>query len=52
MFRACWGQPWLKGLFIWKWYPGLAPDGSARRHADFTPQHKPAEVVLARWYGQ
>ncbi len=51
MFRACWDLPWLKGLFIWKWYPGLAPDGPARRHADFTPQHKPAEAVLARWYG-
>ncbi|WP_201983369.1 glycoside hydrolase family 113 [Hymenobacter rubidus] len=52
LFRACWGQPWLKGLFIWKWYPGLAADGPARRHADFTPQHKPAEAVLARWYAQ
>ena len=52
MFRACWGLPWLKGMFIWKWYPGLQADGSARRHADFTPQHKPAETVLARWYMQ
>ncbi|MDO7851433.1 glycoside hydrolase family 113 [Hymenobacter convexus] len=52
LFRATWGQPWLKGMFIWKWYPGLAADGPARRHADFTPQHKPAETVLARWYGQ
>ena len=52
LFLACWGQPWLKGMFIWKWYPGLAADGPARRHADFTPQHKPAEAVLARWYGQ
>ena len=51
-FRACWGLPWLKGMFIWKWYPGLEADGPARRHADFTPQHKPAEAVLARWYGQ
>ena len=52
MFRACWGQPWLRGLFIWKWYPGLAADGPAGLHADFTPQHKPAEAVLRRWYGQ
>ena len=52
MFRACWGLPWLKGMFIWKWYPGLAANGSARRHADFTPQHKPAEAVMARWYAQ
>ena len=52
LFRACWGLPWLKGMFIWKWYPGLEADGPARRHADFTPQHKPAETVLAHWYGQ
>jgi hypothetical protein len=52
LFRACWGQPWLKGMFIWKWYPGLAADGPARHHADFTPQHKPAEAVLAQWYAQ
>ena len=52
LFRACWGLPWLKGVFIWKWYPGLEAEGSARRHADFTPQHKPAETVLARWFGQ
>ncbi|WP_210518897.1 glycoside hydrolase family 113 [Hymenobacter terricola] len=52
LFRACWGLPWLKGMFIWKWYPGLEADGPARRHADFTPQHKPAETVLTRWYAQ
>ena len=52
LFRATWGLPWLKGMFIWKWYPGLAADGPARRHADFTPQHKPAEAVLARWYAR
>ena len=52
LFRACWGLPWLKGMFIWKWYPSLAADGPAHRHADFTPQHKAAEAVLARWYGQ
>ena len=51
LFRACWGLPWLQGLFVWKWYPSLQANGPARRHADFTPQHKPAEAVLARWYG-
>ncbi|PJJ59459.1 glycoside hydrolase family 113 [Hymenobacter chitinivorans] len=52
LFETFWPQPWFKGLFVWKWYPGLAPDGPARRHADFTPQHKPAEQVMARWFGQ
>ncbi|SHI94996.1 hypothetical protein SAMN02745146_2004 [Hymenobacter daecheongensis DSM 21074] len=52
MFETFWPRPWFKGLFVWKWYPGLAPDGPARRHADFTPQHKPAEQVMAKWYGR
>ncbi|QDA59005.1 glycoside hydrolase family 113 [Hymenobacter jejuensis] len=52
LFETFWSKPWFKGLFVWKWYPGLAADGPARRHLDFTPQHKPAEQVMARWYGR
>jgi hypothetical protein len=52
LFETFWTRPWLRGMFIWKWYPGLQPDGSARRHLDFTPQHKPAEQVLTEWYGR
>ncbi|GAB2954887.1 hypothetical protein GCM10027048_20560 [Hymenobacter coalescens] len=52
LFRACWRQPWFAGLFIWKWYPGMPPDAAGRRRADFTPQHRPAEQVMARWYAQ
>ncbi|RYU79549.1 glycoside hydrolase family 113 [Hymenobacter persicinus] len=52
LFETFWPRPWFKGLFVWKWYPGLAADGPARRHADFTPQHKPAEQVMASWYGR
>ena len=52
MFETFWRQPWFQGTFIWKWYPGLQPDGPAHRHLDFTPQHKPAEQVMAQWYGK
>ncbi|SNC66667.1 hypothetical protein SAMN06265337_1688 [Hymenobacter gelipurpurascens] len=52
LFETFWKRPWLRGMFIWKWYPGLQPDGPARRHLDFTPQHKPAERVLADWYSK
>lgn len=51
MFRSCWRQPWLAGTFIWKWYPGLSPAASTRHRTDYTPQHRPAEQVMARWYG-
>ncbi|NVO84127.1 glycoside hydrolase family 113 [Hymenobacter terrestris] len=50
LFETFWHKPWFKGIFIWKWYPGLQPDGPARRHADFTPQHKPAERVMSQWF--
>jgi hypothetical protein len=49
MFRAAWNQPWFGGLFVWKWFP----DRDTRRSVgdgSFTPQGKPAEQVLGRWY--
>ena len=52
LFETFWPQPWFGGLFVWKWYPGLQPDGPAHRHLDFTPQHKPAEQVMTSWYSK
>ena len=49
-FQTLWHQPWFGGAFIWKWYPQVRPPGRALH--DFTPQHKPAEKVLAAWYGK
>ena len=48
-FRAAWNKKWLEGVYFWKWYP----HGSSRNATvDFTPQGKPAEAVLARWFKQ
>ncbi len=38
--------PWLKGGIIWKWHPPSEVDGPTA----FTPQGKPAEAVLRRWF--
>lgn len=49
-FQTFWDEPWVRGAYIWKWYP----DGMLTRRSragDFTPQGKPAEAVLASWYG-
>ena len=39
--------PWFAGAVLWKWHP-LA---ESRRRVSFTPQHKPAEQVVRRWFG-
>lgn len=49
-FQTFWNQPWFAGMYWWKWY------ASERLHArdwshDYTPQNKPAQQVLADWYG-
>ena len=54
MFRTFWNRPWFAGTHIWKWFPeGSMRFGgrrALRRERGFTPQGKPAEAVLARWY--
>ena len=54
MFRTFWRKPWFSGTHIWKWFPeGSTPPGgrrARRRQRGFTPQGKPAERVLGRWY--
>ena len=56
VFQVFWDRPWFGGVYFWKWYPeGSMRSGrrrTARRQRGFTPQGKPAEAVLARWFGQ
>lgn len=51
LFRTWWERPWFAGGFLWKWVPedGRRADGL---RADYTPQHKPAEAVIERWFRQ
>jgi glycosyl hydrolase family 113 len=49
MFRAAWNQPWFRGLYVWKWFPHRDGRESAGDNS-FTPQGKPAEAILGRWY--
>lgn len=37
---------WFEGAIIWKWHPAH----SGNRPTAFTPQDKPAEAVLRRWF--
>ncbi len=40
------GAPWFAGAIVWKWHP----DTNDQRPTAFTPQGKPAERVLRRWF--
>jgi len=48
-FRAVWRKPWFRGLFVWKWFP-LFDRRRSEGDNNFTPQGKPAEEILGRWY--
>ncbi|MCS6937476.1 MAG: hypothetical protein RMJ96_07265 [Candidatus Bipolaricaulota bacterium] len=46
LFRVFWSKPWLGGIYIWAWIPGLG----GPKDSTYTPTGKPAAQVLARWY--
>ncbi len=46
-FEALWHEPWFEGVILWKWTP---QPGRRRNYLDFTPQGKPAEAVIERWF--
>jgi hypothetical protein len=50
LFRCARANPWIRGIFFWKWFPDT---GRLRGAANtgYTPQNKPAERVMARQYG-
>ncbi|RMF69292.1 MAG: hypothetical protein D6743_02090 [Calditrichaeota bacterium] len=50
-FQTFWQQPWCEGVYFWKWFPKLR-EGRGRAGRDFTPQGKPAEKVMAHWFGR
>lgn len=49
-FRTFWHRPWVAGAYFWKWYPGLDPGRTVG--VGYSPQGKPAEAVLRRWYAR
>ena len=40
---------WIHGMYWWKWPTN--PNRGGLEHRGFTPNRKPAEEVLRRWYG-
>ncbi len=46
-FESFWHEPWFSGAILWKWRP---EPRHRRNYLDFSPQNKPAEQVIARWF--
>lgn len=44
-----WDKPWFQGGFVWKWFPDHTNSGGGSDNR-FTPQNKPAEIVLKGIY--
>jgi len=50
LYETVWQKAWLSGGFLWKWHVRSGFD-SRQAVKKFTPQDKPAEKVIAKWYG-
>ena len=51
LLRQTWNQPWFAGIYIWQWNTRTTAE-SARTDLDFSPRFKPAENVIAKWFGK
>ena len=52
-FQSCWTKPWFAGTLIWQWQAHYDQDKlSTVSSIDFTPQHKPAQEIMAKWFAK
>lgn len=48
LYKSVWDKDWFAGGFLWKWFPDINSGGT--NNSDFTPQNKPVEKVIAKYY--
>lgn len=41
-------KPWVNGVYVWAWYSDVRAGGV--HDTDFTPQNKPAEYIIRRYW--
>ncbi len=49
LFKTFWEESWIRGGFLWKWYPNH-DDKLNADNSDYTPQKKPVENIIRKWY--
>lgn len=50
-FQVFWKKDWFAGVHFWEWQAGAKAKYSGES-INFTPQYKPAENVMARWFAK
>ena len=48
-FNTFWNQDFIEGGFIWKWFADHKAVGGESNNG-FTPQNKPVEKIIKKWY--
>lgn len=50
LFDEFWNEDWFAGGFIWKWFHNHERAGG-KNDTQFTPQNKPVEEIVRKYYG-
>ncbi len=50
IYEAFWGREWFYGMYWWYW--GTNTNMGGKYNRGFTPQNKPAELVVKEWYAK
>jgi Glycoside Hydrolase Family 113 len=50
-FRTFWDKDWFAGVHFWQWQARHEPS-KGQGSINFTPQQKPAENIMAKWFGK
>ncbi len=49
LFLSLWKENWFAGGFAWKWYASFRRQDPVNND-DWTPQNKPAEAIISKYY--
>ncbi len=50
LLETFWDKEWFYGLYWWYW--GTNPNMGGEYNRNFTPQNKPVEEIIKKWYGK
>ena len=51
LMKAAYNKKWLAGMYWWKW-PSYLSFGGSPENEHYTPNNKPAEEVVKKWYSK